>query len=260
MNHLEDIIRIAKSAGDLLLKFYKTDIEITYKEENSESPVTQADLAADALIRKEIESISNLPILSEEFLVDYKERSSWKDFWLVDPLDGTKDFISHNDEFCVLIALIRDQKPVMGVMYAPALDELYYAEKGQGSFFSYKNKVSRLPMFENEDMVLAKSRFHHSKKSEEFLKLNNISKVVTVGSGLKFGRIARGDANIYVRPYGGGEWDIAPGHILLEEVGGSILEFETKNAPIYNKKDLSQKPLIALGPNIDFKNLKFPQK
>src|SRR5690606_27375839 len=108
MSYLENIIKVAKSTGDILLEFYKKELDVTYKDESTESPVTQADLAADEHIKNEIRKFSDLPLLSEEKLIDYEERKSWKDFWLVDPLDGTKDFIAHSDEFCVLIALIQN--------------------------------------------------------------------------------------------------------------------------------------------------------
>ena len=141
---LLDVCNVAIEAGKEILNFYNNDIEVTHKEDLS--PLTKADLASNKIILESLHKLkSNIPILSEESLVDWSIRKNWKKYWLVDPLDGTKEFIKKNGEFTVNIALIEDNNPILGVVYVPAKSLLYLAEKNKGSFkTNTKDKLKNL--------------------------------------------------------------------------------------------------------------------
>jgi len=130
---LNDVINIAKKAGKIIMKNYH---DLSYTNKIDKSPVTKADLQSSSFICDSLSSAFNLPILSEENIIDYDIRKNWKEYWLVDPLDGTKDFLTKNGEFTVNIALVKNRVPVLGVIYAPAIDDCWWASKGKGS---YKN-------------------------------------------------------------------------------------------------------------------------
>ncbi len=142
---------------------------------------------------------------------------------MIDPLDGTKEFINKNDEFCINIALIEKNEPVLGMIFAPRLNELYYAQKNKG--FKYIGPQKK----KNSKITVAISRFHHSKQTEEFIKLNKWDNFSAVGAAIKFGRIAIGEIGIYPRYEGSKEWDIAAGHVILQEAGGKIIDLSTNN-------------------------------
>tara|TARA_Y100000590_G_C15599080_1_gene969269 strand:- start:295 stop:1092 length:798 start_codon:yes stop_codon:yes gene_type:complete len=245
-NHLLNVSNIAIKAGMKIMEYYSKDINFDKKEDNS--PITKADLASNSHIINELNRIDNsIPILSEESIVDWQERKTWKKYWLIDPLDGTKEFINKNGEFTVNIAMIENSNSVLGIIYAPAKSILYFAKKNLGAFKVFTS--SELKNFENikpittsknfnkDNVRIIGSRSHSNKFSEKWIK-ENFKKysLITKGSSLKFCEIADGNADIYPRFGPTSEWDIAAGHIILEEAGGKI-EDTNRNKILYNQKE-----------------------
>lgn len=235
---LDSIVEVAQNAGRILLKIQKAGYLIDYKADAS--PVTKADEESSIFLTQELQKIKQVPVLSEESVVPYTERRMWDSYWMIDPLDGTKEFINNQREFCINITLMEKNKPTKAVIYAPALGELHTAIKGQGTGH---HNVS-LPS-QSKGLRVAISRFHHSEKSESFLKNFPDCAIVCVGAALKFGRMAVGQIDIYPRFQGSSEWDIAAGDLILEESGGSLIDLVTKNPPLYNKESFENNHFIA---------------
>jgi len=237
---------IAIQAGIAIMEFYKTDFQVETKKDNT--PITKADLAANSIIIEELKKIDeNIPILSEESLVEWNERRQWEKYWLIDPLDGTKEFINKNGEFSVNIAMIDKNNPVLGIIYAPANSLLYFANKNHGTF-----KISSSSLLNNlndaksiitsnlrfkDDIRIISSRSHSNNYFDSWVKKNfHKYKLISKGSSLKFCEIAEGNAEIYPRFGPTSEWDIAAGHIILEEAGGKIVDMNG-NKIFYNTKE-----------------------
>lgn len=245
----ENLQDILKQSGSAIMDYFGS-YEFTLKDDAS--PVTKADFASHALLTSSLKRVKNIPILSEENIIEYDVRKKWDEFWLIDPLDGTKEFINGDQEFCISVALIRQNHPIVGAIYAPALDEFFYAEKGVGF-----NQTS-LHLHENHSKdsayVIAVSRFHHSEKTEKFLSEHNLSNVKSIGSALKFCRLATGEIDLYPRFEGSKEWDIAAGHLILKESGGNIMDLKTNTEPVYNKPQLENNFFIASRKGVEIEN------
>ena len=241
---LLDVCNVSIEAGKEILNFYNNDIEVTHKEDLS--PLTKADLASNKIILESLTKLnSNIPILSEESLVDWSIRKNWKKYWLVDPLDGTKEFIKKNGEFTVNIALIEDNNPILGVVYVPAKSLLYLAEKNKGSFKT--NTKNKLENFEGIQKIIVSSKTNRPRvigsRSHSNATFDNWVKekfpnadIVQAGSSLKFCLIAEGEADIYPRFGPTSEWDIAAGHMIVNEAGGKIRTFQNHSIK-YNTKE-----------------------
>ncbi len=244
---LNAVIELAKKAGVKILEFYTEDMEITSKKD--ESPLTKADIAAHHIIVDGLKELTpEIPIISEESGVpDYSVRKKWSKFWIVDPLDGTKEFIKRNGEFTVNIALIDNGEPVLGVVYTPTTKLLYFAEKEKGSFKQvddnpieqiYSDKADK-----SKPLKLIESRSHGSKELEDYLqneKLNIIERVKS-GSSLKICLVAEGSADFYPRFAPTMEWDVAAGDCVYRnsaKVGTHVSELR------YNKEDLLNKSFV----------------
>ena len=244
--YLLEVSNLAITAGDKIMEHYKADIKVMIKEDKS--PLTKADLDSSNIISLGLSKInSSIPILSEESLVDWHTRKKWDRYWLVDPLDGTKEFINKNGEFTVNIALIENHRPILGVIFAPALSILYYASINLGSYKTscssvlnsldesikiYVNEKSRL-----DHQLVIGSRSHSNEDFDKWIKKNvKDYNLVKKGSSLKFCLIADGNADLYPRFGPTNEWDIAAGHIILNEAGGSI-ESTDKKEIVYNAKE-----------------------
>ena len=257
---LLNICNVAIQAGNEILNFYDNDIEVTHKEDLS--PLTKADLASNKIILESLNKLnSNIPILSEESLVDWSIRKNWKKYWLVDPLDGTKEFIKKNGEFTVNIALIEDNHPILGVVYVPAKSLLYLAEKDKGSFKT--NTKDKLKNFEGIQKILVSSQMNRARvigsRSHSNATFDNWVKekfpnaeIVQAGSSLKFCLIAEGEADIYPRFGPTSEWDIAAGHILVNEAGGKIRTFQNDSISYNTKENIINPEFYVIG-NIDLK-------
>ena len=245
LNILENI---AKKAGAAVLDHYERPFN-KIDEKIDGSPLTMADLDSEHIIVSQLKKNFSLPIITEENPVSFKDRKTWNQYWLVDPLDGTKDFIYKNDEFTVNIALIDGHRPVVGVVYAPALDLIYTASLNEGAKKNGKfiyNKSKR------KNLIAADSRQHSTKKTEKFMLKNKISKVLRIGSSLKLCSLAEGLIDVYPRFNGTKEWDTAAAQIICKEAGCKIIDIETKNELLYNKDSIKNNFFIASRNDLSF--------
>ena len=252
---LLDICNVSIEAGKEILNFYNNEIEVTHKEDLS--PLTKADLASNKIILESLTKLnSNIPILSEESLVDWSIRKNWKKYWLVDPLDGTKEFIKKNGEFTVNIALIEDNNPILGVVYVPAKSLLYLAEKNKGSFKT--NTKDKLENFEGIQKILVSSQTNRARvigsRSHSNATFDNWVKekfpnaeIVQAGSSFKFCLIAEGEADIYPRFGPTSEWDIAAGHVIVNEAGGKIRTFQNDSIKYNTQENIINPEFYAIG-------------
>ncbi len=261
---LDRIIEVSLEAGKKILEVYNTSLDITYKKDNS--PLTKADKLSNQIIEESLKRIASYPILSEEGInIPFEKRKKWEYFWLVDPLDGTKEFIKKNGEFTVNIALIYRNRPVLGVVYAPALNLLFYGGEEIGSFKMENNKEIELPVIEEplkEKIIVVASKSHLNEETKNFIK--NLEKYYNVetksiGSSLKICLLAEGIADIYPRIAPTMEWDTAAAHAILSSVGGNIVQFKEidniqkiKSLPEleYNKENLKNPNFIAYRKNV----------
>lgn len=226
MTFLNSIIDIAEQAGQAILDVYQQDssnFNITDKADAS--PLTAADLAAHQLIVNALAALTpDTPILSEEAAdISWTIRQNWQRYWLVDPLDGTKEFIKRNGEFTVNIALIEQGEPVLGVVHAPVLGKTYYAEKGQGAFLKTAAGIQPIRVSQTPEVVrVVGSRSHPSPELAGYLAQFPQHEMVPVGSSLKFCLVAEGAADIYPRFGPTMLWDTGAGHIVALEAGASV--------------------------------------
>lgn len=237
---LEAAIQAARNAIPGIMKIYNTPFDVEIKEDNS--PVTLADKGADELIRNYLHSLfPEYGMLTEESDDDLSRLS--KEFiWIVDPVDGTKDFVAKDDEFTTNIGLAHNGKVVVGVVALPATGEIYYASKGDGAYYDNgKGEVKRIHVNDKlEGLTMLTSRFHVSEKEHDYVKAHSdkITKVETYGSALKACRIASGLAEISVRFNNGTkEWDTAASQCVIEEAGGLFIK--PNGEPLtYNREDV----------------------
>lgn len=234
-NVLEAMKMLSIEAGKEILKLYKKEIEVEYKKDHS--PVTAADKAANDIIVKELKkNFQNIPVLAEES-VDDPSRLNERFCFLVDPLDGTKEFIKENDEFTVNIALVEWERPIGGVIYVPVYEELYYAWKGMGAYSFINDEERRIFVSDKtENIRLAKSRSHYDSRLDRLISDNNIRNVITAGSAYKGCLLARGDVEAYYRFGRTMEWDTAAMEIIVAEAGGIFLGMDNKPF-MYNKEN-----------------------
>ncbi len=251
--YLSIAIQASIFAGIEIMKVYATDFESVLKTDNS--PLTVADQKANEVIMNHLKE-TGIPIISEENRqIDYAERKNWKTCWMVDPLDGTKEFIKRNGEFTVNIALIVDGNPVLGVIYVPVSKTLYFTTADGMSSYKlileneitasediYKNAVVIKPAPKDEiPLKIVGSRSHRNEATEEFISNKKKSReveLVSKGSSLKFCLVAEGAANIYPRFAPTMEWDTAAGQAICQAVGISVIDMVTNEPLRYNKENL----------------------
>ena len=240
----------ALSAGAAILEIYRSDnFESTIKSDHS--PLTLADKKAHTLISEKLNT-TKFPILSEEGQqVDYETRRYWQSFWMVDPLDGTKEFIKRNGEFTVNIALIHKNYPILGVIYAPVLDTLYWGF-GKNVFCKKAQQapiaITAIPLpANNEDIKLVGSRSHLNEATRAYMATFASPRLKSMGSSLKFMLIAQGDAHIYPRLAPTMEWDTAAAQAIVEAAGGRVYKHDTGERMYYNKPNLLNPHFIAKG-------------
>ena len=224
-------------------------------EKDDKSPLTEADLAAHKIIVAGLEAISDLPILSEESAdIDWSTRQSWSKYWLVDPLDGTKEFIKKNGEFTVNIALIDDGKPVLGVVYAPALNKSYLGAKSVGAFVedeTGEKSIKPSAYADGDIWQVVGSRSHQSPEISAFLEaLNGETELVAMGSSLKLCLVAEGKAHLYPRLGPTSEWDTGAAQAVVEAAGGKVTVVvdgkDTQQPLRYNQKESVLNPYFLV--------------
>ncbi len=247
---------IARKAGKAILDIYHTDSDQWgIQQKSDDSPLTLADTASHRIISDGLENIfPEIPILSEEGKdIPYEERKHTHRYWCVDPLDGTKEFISRNGEFTVNIALIVGNEPVFGVIYVPVTDVLYYGVKGQGSFKAAAGgKAQRIQAAESGLAIAVGRKSHKTVEEEAFLSSLNIRQVVSIGSSLKFCLIAEGKAQVYYRHGPTMEWDTAAGHAIAVASGARMTQADG-GAFQYNKPSLVNGSFICYSVNLRHK-------
>lgn len=246
-------IQAALKGGEAILKVYEGDIAVEYKEDNS--PLTEADKNANAAITELLNRL-DVPVLSEEGRsIPFAERSNWKRLWVVDPLDGTKEFVKRNGEFTVNIALVENGTPILGVIYVPVYDTLYFAAREIGSFKFDKGSISAdmdldelikgsvaLPEQGERPYTMVGSRSHMSPETtayfEEIKREHPDAQVLSRGSSLKLCMVAEGSADVYPRFAPTMEWDTAAGHAIALQSGFEVVNPESEKPLLYNKEDL----------------------
>lgn len=245
------LVRVAMQAGKVILSHYDQK-ELSIEKKSDLSPVTIADKEANSYICRELKKMyPSIPIISEESEIpEYDRRKQWSSLFLVDPLDGTKEFIKKNGEFTVNIAFVQDGKALEGVVYSPVLDVMYYTEN-DSSYRLSKGKVEKLPIFNNDktDYRLLVSRSHPSDHMQDYLQeqkaLHPKLVVEKLGSSLKFCRIAEGSADLYPRFNLSMEWDTAAAQAIVEKSGKAVLGLETNGPLVYNKENLKNPGFIV---------------
>ena len=250
MAELRDkVVQIAREAGAKILDVYDQNIEVEWKENNT--PLTEADRRSHEYIVSALEQLQvKYPILSEEGTeIPYEERRLWHRYWLIDPLDGTKEFIKRNGEFTVNIALIDDGVPVLGVVYAPVLDVLYFASTDIGAYKQIGTEqaiVIQVCKYQVGDIwrVVA-SRSHMSEETEGLINYLGNSELVSMGSSLKLCLVAEGIAHIYPRLAPTSEWDTAAAQCVVEQAGGKVIKPDLSPLTYNSKQSLLNPPFIA---------------
>lgn len=253
----QDVLKIAISAAleaakEILKIYHSDDFEVQLKSDDS--PLTRADLVSHQVIESYLKP-TNIPILSEEGKdISYDERKDWGQLWIVDPIDGTKEFIKRNGEFTVNIALIENQRPILGVVYAPVLNELYFSSNKLGGFkvsvdltnFDVNNLIDssvKLPLSrEDKTFTIVVSRSHLSDETVDFIeeikKEKGDVRLISKGSSLKLCLVADGSADCYPRFAPTMEWDTAAGQAICEHAGFRVIDWETKKDLLYNRPKL----------------------
>jgi len=247
---LPKVVSLAERAGAAIMEVYaRGDFETTYKEGNS--PLTRADLASHRLLVDGLRALTpTWPVLSEESKeIPYAERQAWKRYWLVDPLDGTKEFIKRRNEFTVNVAMIDGDEPALGVVFAPALEELYYAARGAGAFKRRGNESSQrieVSDYRTAGVTIVVSRSHAGADVEALVRKIGPSSSLSIGSSLKLCLVADGRAQLYPRLGPTMEWDIAAAQCVVEEAGGQVTDRSGRRLR-YNKPSLENPPFIVCG-------------
>lgn len=273
---LDSLLEIIRQAGEEVLKVYarlETDWDIQFKDDLT--PVTEADQVSNRIISEGLRKLwPDIPTLSEESReIPYHIRKEYEYFWLLDPLDGTKEFLKRNGEFTLNLALINRTRPLAGFISVPCKRLFYYAIKGEGAYriqegieakeksgslnknINKNNKIKLTAMklkaaefsLDEPGLTVVVSRSHFDPETQKFIQQLNNPKLVSIGSSLKFMLLAEGKAHLYPRLGRTMEWDTAAGQVILEEAGGQILEFSSHRPLSYNKESLVNPPFLATG-------------
>ncbi|MBT8220874.1 MAG: 3'(2'),5'-bisphosphate nucleotidase CysQ [Bacteroidia bacterium] len=265
LNYLvKEVIEIARAAGTIIMQVYNEYQDIQIQEKSDKSPLTIADQKSNEIIVAGLNQLAiNYPIVSEENkTIPYEERVKFNRFWMVDPLDGTKEFIKRNGEFTVNIALIDNGIPILGVVYAPALDLMYWAVKEIGAYKVVQEEdvgifASHFSAVDTALRIVC-SRSHMNEETKAFVGQLAKPVLVPTGSSLKIVYLAEGKADIYPRLGPTMEWDIAAAQIILEEAGGSVKEAEKLQNMTYNKENMLNPYFVAYGQG-DISSLFLPE-
>ena len=253
-DYLALAIKAALQAGQKIMDIYQSD-DFDIQLKSDDSPLTKADIASHTIIESFLKD-TTIPVLSEEGkTISFEERQSWSQLWIVDPIDGTKEFIKRNGEFTVNIALVENQRPILGVIYAPVLNTLYFSLEGMGAFKLTVDSDELVPLEEmlvkSQKLPLAKqkpaytivaSRSHLSSETEAFIdqmkSQHGAVELISKGSSLKLCMVAEGTADCYPRFAPTMEWDTAAGHAICKEAGFNVIDWTTKTEMLYNRMQL----------------------
>lgn len=252
---IEDVIQLLSFASEEILKIYKQSI-VDVKEKEDNTPVTDADTVSNAFILDGLMRLTpHIPVVAEESTqLPYEVRKLWTFCWLLDPLDGTKEFINRNGEFTINLGLICDSTPYWGIIYQPVTGECWYGGSEDGSFhrnaYGDITRLTKALHYTNlKSIKVLTSRSHINEHTAEFLKKleseGKFAEPVPCGSALKFCRLAEGKAHLYPRTGRTMEWDTAAGQAILEGAGGQVLDWNTKRPLRYNKENLQNPWFIA---------------
>ena len=253
-----DVARLAEQAAAAILKVYDSEFAVEHKDDRS--PLTAADLASHHVLVEGLAALTpEIPVLSEESAgIAWSARSAWSRYWLVDPLDGTREFVKRNGEFTVNVALIEDHRPVLGVVQVPVTGELAAAWRGGGTWIGKPGEKARRVATRRRTtpLIVAGSRSHASAREEELLaRLGHCAKL-PLGSSLKFLRIASAEADLYIRLGPTSEWDTAAGQCVLEEAGGAVLDMQGEPLRYNTRPTLINPDFVAIGdPSSDWSAL-----
>jgi len=247
---LQPVTEIAKEAGERILEIYGTDFAVEHKDDRS--PLTAADLAANQTIVSRLAELTpEIPILSEESAtVPFEERKHWHCYWLIDPLDGTREFVKRNGEFTVNIALIKEHRPVMGIVYVPVSGLTYYACSGAGAYKRHPGQDDQriqARKLTNGPVVVAGSRSHRGDSLNRFLENIGDYEIISMGSSLKICLVAEGTADIYARLGPTSEWDTAAAQCVVEEAGGFVTELTMQPLPYNTKESILNPQFLVFG-------------
>ena len=249
---IEPVVVMARRAGDAILEVYASDFTVQNKDD--ESPLTLADLASHRCLVEELESLTpDIPIISEESgLPEFATRSSWSRYWLIDPLDGTKEFVNRNDEFTVNVALIVDHRPALGVVHVPVRNRTYVGCEGVGSEVRDGDASPRtISVAEagRSPVRVVGSRSHRGKSLDAFLDKLGDYDMVPMGSSLKFCVVAEGGADVYPRLGPTSEWDTAAAQAVVEQAGGAVLELDGSPLSYNTKEEILNRHFVVIGPH-----------
>jgi 3'(2'), 5'-bisphosphate nucleotidase len=253
------VASIARRAGDAILRVYESDFAVTHKDDRS--PLTEADLAAHRVIDAALGELdATLPVLSEESArILWSQRREWQRYWLVDPLDGTREFVKRNGEFTVNIALIERGEPVLGVVHAPVRGELAHGARGLGASMERPGAAPRELVTQPRPagaLRVAGSRSHGDPRMVGFLERVGAHEMVSLGSSLKFLLLADGTADVYLRYGPTSEWDTAAGQAVLEAAGGRVTDLALARLRYNTKDSLLNPDFVAVAdPTLDLARL-----
>ena len=249
---IEPVVDLAIKAGDAILEVYATDFDVQHKAD--ESPLTQADMASHNLIDQGLKVLTpDIPVLSEESgMPEFAERSAWGTYWLVDPLDGTKEFVNRNGEFTVNIALIENNRSIFGVVYVPVKRKTYFGCAGYGAELRDADTGAAKITVATETAKPARvvgSRSHRGSSLDGFLDKLGEYEMHAMGSSLKFCVVAEGAADIYPRLGPTSEWDTAAAQAVVEQAGGSVVTLDGKPLSYNSKSEILNPHFLVIGPD-----------
>jgi len=247
---VEPVIELATVAGDAILEVYATDFDVQAKDDNS--PLTQADMVSNRKIVAELEALTpDIPIISEEFgLPDFDVRSTWSRYWLIDPLDGTKEFVNRNGEFTVNIALIENHRPVFGVVQVPVTGVTYIGCQGSGAQIRDTGGTRKISIADKSasPVRVVGSRSHRGASLDAYLEKLGDFEMLPMGSSLKFCRVAEGTADVYPRLGLTSEWDTAAAQAVVEQAGGQVIKLDGTPLAYNTKAEILNPFFLVIGP------------
>ncbi|MDR2129927.1 MAG: 3'(2'),5'-bisphosphate nucleotidase CysQ [Odoribacteraceae bacterium] len=253
---IADIQHIVESAGEIISEYYRSR-EFTTELKRDFSPLTDADKASNRCIESGLKRLfPQIPVISEETKVpDYRLRAGWKRVWLVDPLDGTQEFIHRNGRFCVNVALIEERKPIFGMINVISDGEILWGMAGGGCFLSREGRTEPVrPQARTGRLRVAVSRFHVTE--EELLYLDHLKEkgyeveMVPLGASSKYCMMAKGEIDLIPKFGQCSEWDVAAGQVIVEAAGGGVTSLESGQAMAYNKPSMAVTPFVAFGKRV----------